>query len=176
MKPSRMGAVAGVIVLGAMSFGAVAHASSPVATTVAAHRNCTPSGSTAVGTWLMVITPKVPHAKPFPSLVAVALGGTMSDSIPQAPKSPAFGPNQPNGATSAVGAWAWSGNRMVFTFERFLTKDGVYTIKQRVSGQAFLIKNCSVQVGSATVTFETRSGQPLGRPVTVLTQGVRLAP
>jgi hypothetical protein len=136
------------------------------------------AGHSIVGTWQMTIDPNGPTAPPpaFPSLVQFHADGTLTDSVSSAPSGPALASLEPNGATSGLGSWYRKGDTIVFTFERFITHDGVMVARQQVEGTTKVSNDGMSQAGPASATFFGVGGAQLGPIVSIDTSGVRLVP
>lgn len=165
-------AAAAALVLGSVATAAVAHADGGDP----GHGLCSTLPSAVVGTWRMTITPGTGH--PFESLVSFQQGGTMGDALTVVPDPPFFAKAgiTPNGASNALGSWTATGDKVTFAFERFITQDGAYVVRQHVEGWATVTEDCTHQTGSADVSFSTPTGTQIGPTVTVSTDGTRLMP
>lgn len=165
-------AAAAALVLGSVATAAVARAddASP------AQGSCSTRPTAIVGTWQMTITPAV--GQPFESLVSFQQGGTMGDALTAVPNPKFFAAAgiTPTGASNALGSWASDNGVVTFTFERFITQDGVYVVRQHVEGTATVTPDCSEQKGSASVSFFTPTGAQIGVTGKVSTDGKRLMP
>jgi hypothetical protein len=135
-----------------------------------------------VGTWRMWIDPNGPTTPPpaFPSLVQFHADGTLTDSVSSAPAVPLWnkppGQQQPNGATSGLGSWYRQGDTIHFSFERFLTINGVFVAKQHVDGTTSVSDDGMSQSGPASATFFDTNGNAIGQPVPIDASGTRLVP
>jgi hypothetical protein len=135
-----------------------------------------------VGTWRMTIDPNGPTAPPsaFPSLVQFHADGTLTDSVSSAPVVPLWNKPptqpQPNGATSGLGSWYRQGDTIYFSFERFLTIDGVFVARQHVDGKTTVSDDGMSQSGPASATFLDTHDNQIGLPVPIDASGQRLLP
>ncbi len=131
-----------------------------------------------VGTWRMWIDPNGPTTPPpaFPSLVQFHADGTLTDSVSSAPSGPALASLQPNGATSGLGSWYRKGDTIYFSFERFITHDGVFVAKQHVDGTTTVSDDGMSQSGPASATFFDTANNAIGQPVPIAASGTRLMP
>jgi hypothetical protein len=134
----------------------------------------------AVGTWRMTVDPRPVQGPngtidvpPFPSLVTLHQGGTLTDAV----SSLAGAASILLGAdayTNGAGVWATSNRAIKFRFQRFFTKNGAYVGSQVVAGTGRKKGKKTVQV--ATATFYDSSGNQVGVPVTIDATGTRMEP
>lgn len=163
--------------------GVAAMATSAALLPTAAHAASTTKSDVserAVGTWRMTVDPRPVQGPngtidlpPFPSLVSLHQGGTLTDAV----SSLAGAASVLLGAddyTNGVGAWSVSKKTVTFRFQRFFTKDGAYVGSQVVAGTGRLKGKKTVQV--ATATFYDKAGAQVGVPVTIDATGTRMKP
>lgn len=133
-----------------------------------------------VGTWRMTVDPRPVQGPngtidvpPFPSLVTLHEGGTLTDSV----SSLAGAATALLGAddyTGGAGVWSASKKSVTFRFQRFFTRNGAYVGSQVVAGTGKIKGKKTVQV--ATATFYDSAGKMVGIPVTIDATGTRMRP
>ena len=133
-----------------------------------------------VGTWRMTIDPRPVQGPngtidvaPFPSLVTLHEGGTLTDAVSSLAGAAAvlLGADD---YTNGAGVWSVSKKKVTFRFQRFFTKNGAYVGSQVVAGTGTMKGKKTVQV--ATATFYDTSGTMVGIPVTIDATGTRMKP
>lgn len=136
--------------------------------------------TSAVGSWEMTIDPQPfqsPNGPvdppPFPSLVALNRGGTLTESVSTLPGF-AITTLGANDASGGLGVWKQKGSKITFTFKKFLTKDGVLVGWQVVTGTGKVSKSGVKQ--TATATFYKPDGAQVGPVPTVEATGTRMTP
>jgi len=136
--------------------------------------------TSAVGAWEMTFVhqpfqgPNGPvDPPPFPSLVALNRGGTLTESVSTLPGF-AITTLGANDASGGIGAWKQKGSTITFTFKKFLTKDGILVGWQVITGTGTVSKSGVKQ--TATATFHKPDGTQVGPVLTVDATGTRMTP
>jgi hypothetical protein len=133
-----------------------------------------------VGTWQMTVDPRPVQGPngtidvpPFPSLVTLHEGGTLTDAVSSLAGAASVLLSADD-YTNGAGMWSVSKKTVKFRFQRFFTKNGTYVGSQVVAGTGTMKGKKTVQV--ATATFYDSSGNVVGIPVTIDATGTRMKP
>jgi CheY-like chemotaxis protein len=109
---------------------------------------------------------------PFPSLISLNRGGTLTESVSGVP-GPAIMVLGANGAGGGLGSWQMTGSDLHLVFERFLYKDGAFVGRQHVEASGTVEGDSTTQ--EATATFYDKTGTKVAT-VTLDVTGTRMAP